>query len=432
MKKTTILIFLLIPTLLLAKDKLSTQQLLDDLKSPDAGKRAKAAEELGDRGEALGLTALIQATTDKDERVQMAAVTAIGKMNHPQKVSALSQAVRNTKGKAQKEAMHLLTEHYIPSRDQNAFQELWNSLGDLFNPPHPVVAEPWIKVDAEAIDALLSVLDDKNSENRVDAAATLGILRVERAIPQLSYYLQSPHKPMVRTCIRSLGYIGKSESGQALIPLLKHSDKDIVMDSARVLGQFRYRQALPELQQFMDYSRDQDLKRVALQAISRIGDRSSEPTIKKYLSSDDKELRQYAIEGLGRMKLPQYTEFLEREFQREDNRQIKLALCYSLFAIGDTAYIDTLIRSIDDRLYKNQVREYFMELGEPALPKMAEYLRVSDEGFKVQVIRIMGEMHQPKAIQYLEPYMKDKNLEIAQAATDAIRELRKVQGLSEA
>ena len=37
-----------------AGDKLSTQELLDNLKNADASKRAKAADELGDRGEKLG------------------------------------------------------------------------------------------------------------------------------------------------------------------------------------------------------------------------------------------------------------------------------------------------------------------------------------------------------------------------------------------
>jgi hypothetical protein len=81
-------------------------------------------------------------------------------------------------------------------------------------------------------------------------------------------------------------------------------------------------------------------------------------------------------------------------------------------------------------LHRDQVREYFIELGAVALPKMAEYLRVSDQSFRIRVIRMMGEMHQPDAIQYLEPYMNDKDLETAQAATDAIRELKKVQNFT--
>ncbi len=412
-----------------AGEKLSTQQLLDNLNSPDANKREEAAEELGDRGEKLGIDALIHATGDKEQKVQIEAVVALGKINDPRQVEALSTAVRNSRGNAQKEAMHLLTEHYIPTADRGALKELWNSMEDLFSPPHPIVVEPWIQVDQQAIDALVFVLDDKNSENRIEAAADLGILKAEPAIPHLATYLHSPNEKMVRTCVRSIGYIGKKESGEYLIPSLQHSDEKIVADAAMVLGLFRYRDALPELIRLLDYSRDYELKKASLQAISRIGDPSSEPIMKKYFSSDDKDFRQYAIEGFGRMRLQGYLDPLKREFQRENSRQIKLALSFSLFMLGDTAYIDTLVRSLDDSLYSQQVRFYLFELGGQAVPKIADYLKVQDVSFRIKVIRILGDMHQTGAISYLEPYMKDKNVEVAQAATDAIRELKKIENL---
>jgi HEAT repeat protein len=415
----------------LAGDKLSTQELLDNLKNSDASKRVKAANELGDRGEKLGFDALIQATADKEQKVQMAAVVALGKINDTRQVEALSTAIRNTHDDAQKEAMHLLVEHYIPTADRGALKELWNSVEDLFSPPHPIVVEPWIQVDQQAIDALIFVLDDKNSKNRIEAAADLGILKAEPAIPNLALYLRSPNEKMVRTCVRSLGYIGKPESGEYLIPVLQHTDEKIVADAAMVLGLFRYRAALPELIRLLDYSRDYELKKASLQAISRIGDPSSEPIMKKYFASKDKDFRQYAIEGFGRMRLQGYLDPLKREFQREDSRQLKLALSFSLFLLGDTAYIDTLVRSLDDNLYSQQVRFYLFELGGQAVPKIADYLKVQDKSFQVKVIRILGDMHQTAAIAYLEPYMQDKNIEVAQAATDAIRELKKIESLPE-
>jgi HEAT repeat protein len=415
-----------------AGDKLSTQELLDNLKSADTGKRANAAEELGERGEKLGLDALIQATTDKEQKVQMAVVVALGKINDPRQVEALSTAVRNTKGKAQKEAMHLLVEHYIPSTDRGALKELWNSMEDLFSPPQVVTVEPWIQVDQQAIDALLFVLDDKNSDNRIEAAADLGILKAEAAIPHLATYLRSPNEKMVRTCVRSIGYIGKKESGEYLIPVLQHTNEKIVADAATVLGLFRYQPALPELVRVLDYSRNYELKKASLQAISRIGDPSSEPIMKKYFASEDKDFRQYAIEGFGRMRLQGYLDPLKREFQRENSRQIKLALSFSLFMLGDTAYIDTLARSLDDSLYSQQVRFYFYELGGRAVPQLADYLKVQDNSFRIKVIRMLADMHQTAAITYLESYMKDKNMEVAQAATDAIRELKLIENLPEA
>src|SRR5262249_18333826 len=123
-----------------------------------------------------------------------------------------------------------------------------------------------------------------------------------------------------------------------------------------------------------------------------------------------------------------YSDSLVRDFQREKEKQIKYAQCFSLFALGNTAYIDTLVQGIDDRPHKDQVREYLIELGSRAVPKMADYLKSSEKDSKIRLIRVLGEMHQPAAIQYLEPYLKDQDLEIVQAATDAVRELKQVQG----
>ena len=411
-------------------EKLSTEELIRDLGDADAMKRAQAADELGDRGEKLGLDALVAATTDADPKVQMAVVKAISKIQDPRQVSAMSTAVRNTKAKAQEEAVHRLTEIYIPASDRNALVELWATIAELFNPPHPLRVEPWIDVDQQAIDAIVFVLDDKTSDNRILAAATLGILRASPALPRLTFYLRSPNEKMVRTCVRSIGYIGRTEVGVELVPLLKHSDEEIVIDAVRVLGQFRYRPALSELQRFLDYTNKKEYRRVALQAISRIGDPSSETTMRKYYNSDDKELRQYAIEGIGRMGLDHYRDTLEKDFQREKSKPIRLALCFSLYALNQKAYIDTIVHSLDDRVYKHQARGYLVELGSKAVPDLAGYLKAEDKQLKIRIIQILGKMRQPEAIRYLEPYLKDQDLEVVQAATDAVKELKQIQDLA--
>lgn len=413
---------------LLAARKMSTQELIQQLKtSSKAGDRAEAAEELGTRGEPLGLDSLVEATADTSEKVQLAAVESIGKISDPRQVSSLSTAVRQSKGKAQHEAIHLLVEHYIPNAEKGALKELEASVEKLFSPPHPIVVEPWIQVDQEAIDAIISALDNQNSENRVQAAATLGILRAQPAIPRIAYYLQSPSQQMVRTCIRSIGYIGQPEAGSYLIPLLKSKDDDIVMDAARVLGQFKYKPAVAELTHLLDYTNKQEYRRVALQAISRIADPSSEKEMQKYYTSNDALLRQYSIEGFGRMGLKGYTEPLEREALRGGSKQIKLALSFSLYALGRRAHLDPLVRGLQDGEVRNQVREYFVELGSPAIPDLAAYLKPADKDLRLRIVRMLGDMHKPEAIPYLEPYIKDQSVDVAQEATDAIRKLRKMQ-----
>src|SRR5258705_8214306 len=63
----------------IAAEKLSTDELIQNLKAQDPKVREEAAKEVGDRGEKLGLEALDQATLDKDPKVQLAVVDALGK-----------------------------------------------------------------------------------------------------------------------------------------------------------------------------------------------------------------------------------------------------------------------------------------------------------------------------------------------------------------
>jgi HEAT repeats len=117
-----------------AAEKLSTEELIQNLKATNPKVREEAAKEVGDRGEKLGLEALDQATLDKDPKVQLAVVEALGKIQNPQQVVYLGRAIRNTSGKAQEKAMRLITEIYIPSQEHGKLRELLNSLSALLDP----------------------------------------------------------------------------------------------------------------------------------------------------------------------------------------------------------------------------------------------------------------------------------------------------------
>src|SRR5262249_37904507 len=163
--------------------------------------------------------------------------------------------------------------------------------------------------------------------------------------------------------------------------------------------------------------------------ISRIGDPSSEAVLKKYLDSDNKLMRQYAIEGFGRMGLTSYVQYMETSYLREKDPPLKLAYSFTLFSLGRTAYMDNMIRALDDKNYKQQAREYLLELGDKAVEPIAAYLKPSGKDFRMKLIRTLGDLHTSTAIPYIEPYLKDPDVDVAQAATDAVRELRKAESV---
>ena len=62
-----------------AGDKLSTQELLDNLKNPDAWQERKAAEEFGDRGEKLGSRHLFKQLLIKKKKFRWLQLLHLGK-----------------------------------------------------------------------------------------------------------------------------------------------------------------------------------------------------------------------------------------------------------------------------------------------------------------------------------------------------------------
>ncbi len=76
--------------------------------------------------------------------------------------------------------------------------------------------------------------------------------------------------------------------------------------------------------------------------------------------------------------------------------------------MGESAYIDTVVLNLKDPEFESQAESYLVELGPRAVPGVAAYLKGADKKFKIQLIDLLGNMHQPVAITYLEPYLRDQ------------------------
>src|SRR5262249_14770135 len=107
--------------------------------------------------------------------------------------------------------------------------------------------------------------------------------------------------------------------------------------------------------------------------------------------------------------------------------RIKLALCFSLYSLGQSAYIDTIVLSLKDPDYVKQAEGYLVELSPRDIPSVAGYLKSSDKNFRITLIELLGNMHQPAAIPYVDPYLTDKEVAVAQAATDAVGKLKRME-----
>lgn len=88
---------------------------------------------------------------------------------------------------------------------------------------------------------------------------------------------------------------------KALVKLLQDKENDVVVAAARVLGERKYKEAVPALQRLVGKGKDRDSMRAALEAqtILRVGDKVWVDELVGMTKSEDPELRNLAIQALG-------------------------------------------------------------------------------------------------------------------------------------
>lgn len=199
---------------------------------------------------------------------------------------------------------------------------------------------------AEAADALLPLLKDKDDFVRREAIYALGETGEPSTAVRLAQALASDKSPEVRTAAAvAIGKIGRPESIGPLLEILKQKPTDdnemLRRAAARSIGQIaqimrsgKVRVVTPEnflperfkdigarpSQDFLSHfqvavrvlidllessTEAEDTRREAAFALGSIGDRSAEPVLSKYVSSPDVYLAEISKEALLKLRVPE-------------------------------------------------------------------------------------------------------------------------------
>jgi len=88
---------------------------------------------------------------------------------------------------------------------------------------------------------------------------------------------------------------------KALVKLLQDKENDVVVAAARMLGERKYKEAIPLLQRLVGKGKDRDSMRAALEAMTvlRVGDKVWVDELIALSKNEDPELRNLAIQALG-------------------------------------------------------------------------------------------------------------------------------------
>ena len=392
-----------------------------NLKSPNAKTREKAAAALGKSRRREAVPPLAAVVRDPDLKVRRTAVQSLRKLRDVSAVPALLTSMQDGDNRIREEALEAVVEVYA---------------GDLDRQPLPRFIEPFTagygrsglspfaNVEPTVYDGLARSLGDEEPSIREDAARAIGILHGGAVVDQLLIALNDPVSRVRGAAATSLARVGSTADGTGLIPLLQDEDSDVRQRVLQAIGVLRVRDATPALRALYETNRKSGFGVRILDSMSHLREPKLADLFRELLQDGDVNRRRLSIDGLARISSESLIDPLKRDFQREQNNEVRLALAFALTQLGDRAFIDTLVLRLGSGGLQRRAQNYIYELGAEYLGDLYPYLDDIDPKVRIDLADLIGAMGEPSAIEHLMPLIGDDNKDVADHANRAVEQLR--------
>ena len=405
-----------------AGDRASFEDMVANLKSPNATTRQKAAKDLGESRRREAIAPLSPLVRDSEAKVRLEVVRALNALRDVTAVPALVTSLGDGDPKIREEAIGTLVEIYAETDRTGPIGRFLNTFSDEMERSS---VPPYVIVDPSVHEALARTLLDERSNIRESAAYALGILDGRSTLRSLTTALQDPEPGVRAAAATAIGKLGATEDGIALIPLLSDESTAVRLSVLHALGVLKVTAAGPPLREMYEANKRRDIGTHVLTALSRIGDPAQAELFQQLVQERDPEHKRLAVEGLGRLADPARMDAFKKDYQREKNDDVRLAYAFALTRLGDRAFLDTIVLSLPSRTMGRRSRAYILELGRDLLPDLYGYLADPDSDVRSALCEIMGAMGDPSAIDPLTPLLGDPNANVADRANRALERLRR-------
>jgi HEAT repeat protein len=290
----------------------------------------------------------------------------------------------------------------------------------------PLAAWPRLVPDA-VVTNLLKAVDDENPKVRIEAIYALGVIArpplgnesEAQLIKALDHY-----DPAIRAAAaRVAGRLQVKSAGEVLIKAINDSQEPVRYAAMQALGDLREAAAIQALSQQLEYYKKGEGAWSALDALATIGHASSIELFKVRLADKDPSMRRAAAEGLGRAGASTDIAVLEAGLAAETSDSVRAALAFALQKLGKN-YVPRLAQALQSDKLAAQVADYFIELGPGTATDLVPHLRDPQETIRGNVALVLGAIGSASDIAALEPLTKDRDREVARAATRAIERIK--------
>jgi HEAT repeat protein len=401
----------------------SFDDLVANLKSPNARTRLEAATALGKTRRAEAVTPLAAAIRSEPEsKVRLEVVRALRDLRDLNAVPALVVAMSDVDADVREEALGTLVELHADRDRQGAVSKFLQIFSDEYDQPAPA---PFTTVDASVYRAMAQALRDEKKEIREEAAFAIGILDGRSATSELVQALQDPEPAVRGAAATSIGKVGAAGDGQQLIPLLADENTNVRNRVLQAIGSLRVQQAGPALREMFEANRRKELAVRILDTLSKVADPAQVDLFREIVKDPDPEKKRLAIEGLGRISDASMLSAFKKDFQRERNDELRLAYSFALVRLGDHDFLDSIVLGLTSATAGKRCRGYLLEVGPSVLADVYPYLNDQDADIRSELCDIIGAMGDGASIAWLEPLVKDPSPKVADRANRAIERLRR-------
>jgi HEAT repeat protein len=403
----------------------------------DPKSRAKIVRELG-KGGSESIARIEPYLTDPDFDVRLEAVKAIVDIGTQRSLDPLIKASNDNDTEIQIRATDGLVNFYVPGYVKTgltaSMRRVGSSIKSKFTDTNDQVVDTYVQVRPEVIQALGRLARGGVSMDvRANAARAVGILRGYQAVPDLIEALRSKDSEVIYESLIAFQKIGDAKAGPGIVFLLRDLNEKVQIAAIETTGLLKNRDALNDLRDILDRSKNMKVKRAVLTAIAQMPDAQSRAVCAAYLENKDDGLREAAAEGLGRAKNPGDRATVENAFSSEKKTGPRLSMAFALVMMGkhemgDFDPLRYLVNNLNSSGYRNVARAYLTELSRDIqirrmlYPALQEPSATKEE--KTALAQVFASSGGQDSIAPLEALSNDPAAEVSQEARRSLRNLR--------
>jgi HEAT repeat protein len=407
------------------------ESLIYDLKNPDAVRRQAAARELGAAKYRAATPNLVALAHDPVDAVRREVEFALEKMEDMQAIPGFIALASDPVNDIRSRAVVALVNVHLPR--STGVGAVLTKVGEMITllPDRDVeiVVEPDVPVDPSVVTTLQERIGDSERGIRRTAIRGLGILRARAAVPDLLQVVREDRDDGLRLeGVRALWKIADPSVGDELVGLLNLNNEAVRHELIETLGFMRYRGAVPELTRIVEQAKKTDATRIlALSALADIADPGSVPLFDKLKTDENEMMRVYANEGIARTADANQKTAISAARLVEKSARVRTAQAFGLLRIGESEYLDELVRALEPKSTRDFAREYLLETKREDRPALFAPRSVNATT-RAELAEVMGLMGDPDALPRVQELAHDSDSDVARAAGRAARRLAVVSG----